>query len=627
VEVGEAALPAAIKGAKQIGFTIVSITVSLLAVFIPILLMGGIVGRLFREFAVTLSYAITVSALVSLSLTPMMCSRLLRHEPTHGRLYRISERMFERILHAYDRALQLTLRHQPITLAIFFLTLGLTVYLFKSIPFGLFPQQDTGSVSGFSDAPQDISFPAMKERQAALNAVVLQDPAVNHMVSFVGAMQGSTGNTGNMFLDLKPIAVRKINADQLINRLRPLLAKVEGIVLFLQSNQDVKVGGRSSRTQYQYTLEDGDLAELSKWAPKMLSAMKHLHELTDVASDQQTAGLELDLDVDRDTASRLGLSLQAIDDAFYDAFGQRQVATTFTELNQYHIVLEVKQKLQLNPDALKKVYVRSSTGQQIPMSAFSTFRTSSMPLSINHQGQFPAVTLSFNLAPHIALSQAVDAVHDMEVQLHLPAGLHGNFQGTAQAFQASVKSEPWLLGAAVVAVYLVLGILYESLIHPFTILSTLPSAALGALVALKFFHTEFSIIALIGVVLLIGIVKKNAILMIDFALEVQREKKITPLEAIHQACLLRFRPILMTTMAAFFGAVPLAVGTGTGSELRQPLGLTIMGGLLFSQLLTLFTTPVIYLYLDRLGRRIRRWLGRELPDEIEPLVVPAVIAK
>jgi hydrophobe/amphiphile efflux-1 (HAE1) family protein len=627
VEAGETAVAAAIKGSKQIGFTIVSITVSLLAVFIPILLMGGIVGRLFREFAVTLSFAISVSALVSLSLTPMMCARLLRHETEHGRLYQISERFFEGMLHFYDRALQWTLRNQPVTLTIFFATLALTVFLFVKIPKGLFPQQDTGSVAGFSDAPQDISFPAMKARQAAVNAVVLKDPAVNHLVSFVGAMQGSTGNTGNLFLDLKPLSERKASADQIINRLRPQLAKVEGIALYLQANQDVKVGGRLSRTQYQYTLQDGNLEELSQWAPKMLAAMKHIHELTDVASDQQTAGLELDLDVDRDTASRLGLTLQGIDDAFYDAFGQRQVATTFTELNQYHIVLEVKQKLQLNPDALKKVYVRSSSGQQIPLSTFSKFSTSYVPLSINHQGQFPAVTLSFNLAPRIALGQAVEAIHDTEAKLGLPAGVHGSFQGTAQAFQASLASEPLLILAALLAVYLVLGILYESLIHPFTILSTLPSAGVGALLALMVCHTEFSIIALIGVILLIGIVKKNAILMIDFALEVQREKKLPPLEAIHQASLLRFRPILMTTMAAFFGGVPLAIGTGTGSELRQPLGIAIVGGLLFSQMLTLFTTPVIYLYMDRLGRRIRRWLGRELPDEVEPPVETAVIAK
>ncbi len=610
VEAGQAAMPAALRGAKEIGFTIVSITASLLAVFIPILLMGGIVGRLFREFAVTLSIAVAVSAAVSLTLTPMMCSRLLRHGEEHGRFYRAFERAFAALVRAYDAALGVALRHQRLTLLATLATLAITIWQFAVIPKGLFPQQDTGSVMGFSDAPQDISFPAMEKRQTALNDVVLADPAVKHMVSFIGAWQGSSINTGNMFMELQPIAVRKVSADGMIDRLRPKLGKIEGIRLFLQSMQDVKVGGRLTRTQYQYTLEDGDLAELNEWAPKVLKVLQKLPELKDVNTDQQTAGLELDLVVDRDTASRLGITLAAVDDAFYDAFGQRQVATTYTEMNQYHVVLEVKQKLQATPDALDKVYVRSATGQQVPLSSLAHFAPSATALSINHQGQFPAVTLSFNLAPNVALSQAVDAVHATEASLGMPASVHGSFQGTAQAFQASLRSEPWLILAALFAVYIVLGMLYESLIHPFTILSTLPSAGVGALLALRIFHQDFSIIALIGIILLIGIVKKNAILMIDFALEVQRDRGMAPLEAIREACLLRFRPILMTTLAAFFGALPLAIGTGTGSELRQPLGIAIVGGLVFSQALTLFTTPVIYLYLDRFGRWLRRGLRR-----------------
>jgi len=607
VEAGEAALSSALKGARQIGFTIVSITVSLLAVFIPILLMGGIVGRLFREFAVTLSIAVAVSAAVSLTLTPMMCSRLLRHTGEHGGMYRFFEGAFEGLLRGYEVGLDFVLRHQIFTLLVTAGTLVVTIWQFAVIPKGLFPQQDTGSVMGFSDAPQDISFPAMAKRQKALNDTVLSDPAVKHMVSFIGAWQGSSINTGNMFMELQPIAKRKITADGMINRLRPKLGKIEGIRLFLQSMQDVKVGGRLARSQYQYTLEDGDLAELNKWAPKVVKALQKLPELKDVNTDQQTSGLELDLVVDRDTASRLGISLSAVDNAFYDAFGQRQVATTYTELNQYHVVLEVQQKLQANPDALSRVYVRGATGNQVPLSALAHFAAAPTSLSINHQGQFPAITLSFNLAPNVALSQAVDAVHEAEASLGLPAGVHGNFQGTAQAFQASLKSEPWLILAALLAVYIVLGMLYESLIHPFTILSTLPSAGVGALLALRLFHQDFSIIALIGIILLIGIVKKNAILMIDFALEVQREKGIAPIDAIHQACLLRFRPILMTTLAAFFGALPLAIGTGTGSELRQPLGIAIVGGLLFSQMLTLFTTPVVYLWMDAFGRLCREF--------------------
>ncbi len=605
VEAGEPPLAAALEGARQIGFTIVSITGSLLAVFLPILLMGGIVGRLFREFAVTLSIAVATSAAVSLSLTPMMCARLLRPAGDHGAVWRGSERFFTRLRDAYDAGLRAALRRQPLTLGLTLGTLALTIFMAWWIPKGLFPQQDTGAFMGFSDAPEDISFPAMKARQKALVETVLRDPAVKHLVSFIGVWSGSTLNTGFIFGELWPKERRGVSADEMIGRLRPKLAKVGGIRLYLQSTQDLRIGGRTSRTQYQYTVEDRDLAELNRWAPRLLAALKKLPELSDVNTDQQTSGLSLTLDVDRDTASRLGVSLADVDNAFYDAFGQRQVATTYTELNQYHVVLEVSHPLQRDPDALDHVYVRGPADAQIPLSSIARLRTGATSLSVNHQGQFPAVTLSFNLAPGVALGQAVDAIHGVEDRLGLPASVNGEFEGTARAFVASLQTEPWLVLAALFAVYIVLGILYESLIHPLTILSTLPSAGLGALLALRLFGMDFSIIALIGIILLIGIVKKNAILMIDFALEVQREKGVPPLEAIHQAALLRFRPILMTTLAAFFGALPLALGRGAGSELRQPLGITIAGGLLVSQILTLFTTPVIYLYLDRLGSRLR----------------------
>ncbi|HYQ18044.1 MAG TPA: multidrug efflux RND transporter permease subunit [Polyangiaceae bacterium] len=601
VEQGKKPLEAALLGAKQIGFTIVSITVSLVAVFIPILLMGGIVGRLFREFAMTLSIAIVISAVVSLTLTPMMCSRLLRDKKRHGRLYTWSERGFEAVLKGYEHALDWVLGHRKFMLVVVFGTLGLSVYLYGVVPKGLFPQQDAGALSGFSEAPQDISFRAMKERQMAINAVVQQDPDIAHVISFIGAANGSTGNNGTVFIDLKQKPGRTSTPDQIIARLRPKLAKVPGINLFMQSFQDVRVGGRQARTQYQYTLQDADLQELRDWAPRVFERLKKVPQLKDVATDQQTTGLTLSLALDRDAAARLGVSTQAIDDALYDAFGQRQVATTFTERNQYRVVLEVKPEFQNGPDAIQNLYV-GSPGGQVPLSALVKPSITTSALAINHQGQFPSVTLSFNLAPNVALGPAVDAIHEAERQIGLPASVHAQFMGTAQAFKDSLSSQPLLILAALLTVYIVLGILYESYVHPITILSTLPSAGVGALLALLLFDVELSIIALIGIILLIGIVKKNAIMMIDFAIEEERERGKSPAEAIRTACLLRFRPILMTTCAALLGALPLALGSGMGSELRRPLGITIVGGLLVSQLLTLFTTPIVYLAMDRFSR-------------------------
>jgi multidrug efflux pump len=605
VEAGEKPLMAALKGARQIGFTIVSITVSLLAVFIPILVMGGIVGRLFREFAVTLAVSIAISAIISLTLTPMMTSRLLRAQTgqPRGLAFRVSEGFFNGMLGGYRRGLDWVLRHHHLMLL---LTIGaavVTVFLYRAVPKGLFPQQDTGQLAGVAEAPQDISFPAMRDRAEAVNKVVQAHPAVSEMVAFTGG--GSSGNTGNMFVQLKPIGQRSQTADQVIAELRPKLAQIPGIALFLQSVQDVRMGGRGSRTQYQYTLQDANLDELNQWAPRVFDTLKALPELRDVATDQQTNALQLNLEVDRDIASSLGVSLQAVDGALYDAFGQRQVATMYTQLNQYRVVLEAKPELAGQPGVLDNMYVRSLSGAQIPLSVFAHWTPSRTSLSISHQGQFPAVTLSFNLAPEKSLSQALDAIHGAEARIGLPAGVVASPQGTAKAFVDSLSNQPILILAALLAVYIVLGVLYESLIHPVTILSTLPSAGVGALLALMLMHTEFSIIALIGVILLIGIVKKNAIMMIDFALQAEREQGLSTRDAIFQACLLRFRPIMMTTMAALLGGLPLALGHGTGSEMRRPLGIAIVGGLLLSQMLTLFTTPVVYLTLDRFSRRRR----------------------
>jgi hydrophobe/amphiphile efflux-1 (HAE1) family protein len=603
IEEGKKPLEAALEGARQIGFTIVSITVSLIAVFIPILLMGGIVGRLFREFAVTLSIAVALSGLVSLTVTPTMAGRLLRpvNEARLGWFARTSERVFAALVRGYDRGLRWVLRHAFVMLLLTIGTLGVTVLLAIRVPKGLFPQQDTGMLSGFSEASQDISSGAMRRAQEKLNQIIKDDPDVDHTIAFVGGASGA-GNTGTMFISLKDYSLRKSTADQVIARLRPKLSRTPGVSLFLQSVQDVRMGGRQSRTQYQYALEDADLVELQTWSPKVLAKLKSLPQLRDVATDQQTAGLMLAVDVDRDSASRLGISVQAVDDTLYDAFGQRQVATSYTPLNYYRVVLEASPAQQASPDQLVHVYVRGANGTLVPLPSIAKVSATPTPLAVTHQGQFPATTLSFNLAPTAALGDAVKVVDGAIRQMGLPSGMHASFQGTAQAFGASLSSEPWLIAMALFVVYVVLGMLYESLIHPITILSTLPSAALGALVALFVFRTDFSIIALIGVVLLLGIVKKNAIMMIDFALEAERREGLEPAEAIRRACLLRFRPILMTTLAALFGAVPLAIGFGAGSELRQPLGITIVGGLCVSQLMNLFSTPVIYLYLDRLRR-------------------------
>ena len=609
VEHGETPLAAALKGAKEIGFTIVSISVSLVAVLIPLLLMGGVIGRLFREFAVTLAMAIFVSLVVSLTLTPMMASRFLRAhgETRHGRLYQWSERAFDRMLQAYERGLDLALRWSLTTLCIFFATLALSVYLFVIIPKGFFPQQDNGFLTGVSEASQDISFADMMRRQEQLSEIVQADSAVDSVAMFIGG-GGTPLNSGRMYITLKPREERDVDAQQIIARLRPKLEKVEGARLYLQASQDVRLGGRATRTQFEYTLQDANLDELETWAPKILSKMRTLPQLRDVATDQQTEGTTLAMTIDRDTASRYGIQPQLIDDTLYDAFGQRQVTQYFTQINSYHVILEILPELQGRLDTLDKLYIRSpTTGQQVPLSVFCKWSTVPVrPLSIAHQGQFPATTISFNLAQGVALGQATAAVQKAVREMGMPGTLNSSFQGTAQAFQESLSTVPLLIIAALVVVYLILGVLYESYIHPLTILSTLPSAGVGALAILMAFGFDFSLIALIGVILLIGIVKKNGIMMVDFAISAEREQHLSPKDSIRQAALLRFRPIMMTTMAALLGGVPLMLGTGTGSEIRQPLGYTMVGGLIVSQALTLFTTPVVYLYLDTLSNALLR---------------------
>jgi len=609
IEEGEKPLEAALKGADQIGFTIISLTVSLIAVLIPLLFMGDIVGRLFREFAVTLSVTILVSAVVSLTLTPMMCSRLLRakSDAKPGRFYEASERVFNDIIDFYGRTLQWVLKRQGVTLLVAAAMLVLTVWLYFVVPKGFFPVQDTGVIQGISEAAQNISFPAMVERQRALARVLLKDPAVESLSSFIGVDGiNATLNSGRMLINLKPLEERRISATEVMRRLQPELAKVDGVTLYMQPIQDLTVEDRVSRTQFQYTLEDASADELNSWTAKLMEKLPTLPQLIDVATDQQTRGSQARLVIDRVTASRLGITPQAIDDALYDAFGQRQVSTLFTQLNQYHVILETLPEFQRNPSKLQDIYVRSANGGAVPLSTFTHFESGTAPLAINHQGQFPSVTISFNLAPGVALGDATKAIEQAQAELGMPLSIQAAFQGTAQAFQASLKNEPWLILAAIVTVYIVLGVLYESYIHPVTILSTLPSAGVGAILALLLCGTELGVVALIGIILLIGIVKKNAIMMIDFALDAERNGHKEPEEAIYQACLLRFRPIMMTTFAALFGGLPLALGNGVGAELRKPLGIAIVGGLLVSQLLTLYTTPVIYLYFDRLARRFSK---------------------
>jgi len=613
IEAGETPFEAALKGARQIGFTVVSLSLSLIAVFIPLLFMTGIVGRLFREFAIVLSIAVILSAIVSLTLTPMMCARLLRPESEleHGTLFRITERWFDALRDWYDAGLKWVLRNEGFTLLVTLATLAATVWLYVIVPKGLLPLQDTGLILGVTDAEQSISFKTMSHRQAEVAAVVSKDPDVKSVASFVGTgAVNATLNTGRLYINLKPRKERSASAQKIIDRLRIAVQEVAGISLFMQAVQDVQIDSRPSRTQYQLTLQDPDEDELELWAAKLREELAKSPVLADVASDQQSGGLQLKIDIDRDKASRFNVRTQAIDDTLYDAFGQRQVSSIFTQLNQYRVVLEVLPGFQLGPDALEKIHVKSSTGQLVPIDNFVSVRTVAAPLAIHHQGQFSSATLSFNLAPHRSLSEAVAEIESAKMRIGLPASVATEYVGSAAEFNASLRSAPLLLLAAIVVIYIVLGILYESYIHPITILSSLPSAGVGALVALMLAKMDLSLIALIGIILLIGIVKKNAIMMIDFALEAERDTGLEPRESIYQACLLRFRPILMTTMAALLGALPLALEDGTGSELRKPLGVTIIGGLIFSQFLTLYTTPVIYLTLDRLSKRLRRFFPK-----------------
>jgi multidrug efflux pump len=616
LEMGMKPYEAAMKGSKEIGFTVLTMSVSLIAVFIPILLMGGIVGKLFREFAVTLSVAIAVSLLVSLTTTPMLCAHFLksRDESKHGSIYRASERAFDWLHGEYAMALRWILRHQAFMLGVVACTIALNCYLFVKVPKGFFPQQDTGRMSGTIRAAQDTSFDSMKGKAEQLSEAVYEDPAIQSVTAFVGG----SSNVGRMFVALKPLNERpgRVSADQVINRLRRKTGGVPGAQLFLQVQQDIQVGGRQADAQYQYTLSDENLNELNDWAPRLQARMRSMDELRDVSSDQQNQGLSADLVIDRDTASQLGVSASAIDQVLYDAFGQREVSTMYSGINQYFVVMEVDPKYQQSPDSLNGIFVKSSTGAMVPLSTFSHYETRRTSLQVNHQGQYPAITLTFNLAPNVALGDAVTALEKAQRELGMPSAVHATFQGTAQAFQDSLKNEPYLILAALVAVYIVLGILYESLVHPMTILSSLPPAGVGAILALMLTGTDLSVIGIIGIILLIGIVKKNAIMMIDFALQAEREQGLPPIEAIYQACLLRFRPIMMTTMAALFGGLPLAIGMGVGSELRRPLGITIVGGLIVSQMLTLFTTPVVYLFFDRLQWKVMKLhkVGTELEE-------------
>ena len=640
IEAREHPVRAAFKGSSEIGFTVLSMSTSLVAVFIPILLMGGIVGRLFREFAVVLSLAIGVSLLVSLTTTPMLCAKFLKSESEvkHGRLYRFSEGVFNWMHSTYAGGLRWVLDHSAPMLVVMLATMALAVYLYIIVPKGFFPQQDTGRLMGSIQAAQDISFVSLRQKQQQFSDIVLSDPAVDTVGAFTG---GGARNTARFFIQLKPLNQRgaagavsghdfsravkvffsrkeSASADQVINRLRGKLSHIPGASLFLQPVQDVRVGGRMSNAQYQYTLQDADLAELNDWAPRLLQRLRTMPELRDVSSDQQNKGLELHLAIDRDTAGRLGVQPQQIDEALYDAFGQRQVSTIYRQLNQYHVVMEVAPQFQQNPDSLKQVYVHSAQGQLVPLSAFAHYEAGNTALAVNHQSQFPATTISFNLAPGVSLGQAVRAIDEAERTMRFPGNIIASFSGTAAAFQESVKNQPILILAALLTVYIVLGVLYESFMHPITILSTLPSAGVGALLALLLTHTDLTIMAVIGIILLIGLVKKNGILVVDFALEQERRNAMKPEEAIYQASLMRFRPIMMTTMAALFGALPLAIGGGVGSELRRPLGLTIVGGLIVSQALTLFTTPVMYLYLDRLRWKLMRRGGRQPREFRDP---------
>ena len=623
MEHGEAPFAAALKGAREIGFTVVSMSASLVAVFLPLLFMGGLVGRLFHEFAVTLSAAIIVSGVISLTLTPTLCSRFLRPESSYGPpgiFLRAMEGLYKWLLQGYEVGLRWVLRHQALTLAAAVATCVGTILLYRAVPKGFFPQQDTGVVMGTAEGAQDISFAAMSKLQARAAKIVLADPAVLSLGSFIGGGGGAqTVNNGRMFISLKPLRERKVGADQVIARLRPKLAQVEGMNLFLVPVQDVRVGGRSSKAQFQYALQGADLDELSYWSAALINKLKENPKLKDVTSDQQLRGLQANVVIDRDSAARLGVSPVAIDNTLYDAFGQRQVSTLYKRYNQHHVILEAEPGFQLGPEALKRLYVKSSNGAQVPLASVAHFEIGNSSLSVNHQGQFPAITVSFNLAPNVSLGEATEIVRQVTQEMRMPATVQGSFQGTAQVFQASLSNMPLLLAAALLAVYVVLGILYESLIHPITILSTLPSAGVGALLALMYLGYDLSLVSFIGIILLMGIVKKNAIMMIDFALQAERVQNLNPEEAIYQACVIRFRPIMMTTMAALLGALPLAIGLGTGSELRRPLGIAVVGGLIFSQFLTLYTTPAIYLFFEHL----RQWYRRRRLVHARPALAPA----